>query len=108
MYKICKEIDLLTRMDHPNIVKIHEFYIYTNDIFIVMEYLSGGELFKKISERKADLTASFVRDTMRDLLGAIAYMHKNNIGQAYSVRFKCLRLFRVKVLEAIFDFTNSW
>lgn len=95
MFKICKEIDLLTRLDHPNIVKIHEFYIYTNDIFIVMEYLSGGELFSKISERKADLTARFVRDTMRDLLGAIAYMHKNNIGQADSLNLICLRLFTV-------------
>jgi len=34
--------------DHPNILKIHEFYEDEYNFYIVMDYLQGGELFDKI------------------------------------------------------------
>lgn len=50
--KIMKEVEILTDLDHPNIVKIFEYFENSNYIFIVMEYLSGGELFEKILKQK--------------------------------------------------------
>lgn len=43
-----KEVEVLTSIDHPNIVKIYEFFEDESHIYIVMEYLEGGELFNKI------------------------------------------------------------
>lgn len=79
MSSICKEIDLLVKIDHLNVVKIYEYYIYTSDIFIVMEYLDGGELFYRITQDKKSITLEFVRDIMIQLLSALAYMHHYNI-----------------------------
>lgn len=50
--KIMKEVDIQKNLDHPNIVKIFEYFENSNYIFIVMEYLSGGELFDKILKQK--------------------------------------------------------
>jgi len=47
-----EEVQILKNLDHPNIVKIFEYFETTSHIFIVMEYLSGGELFDKIYQRK--------------------------------------------------------
>jgi len=47
-----KEVDIQKNLDHPNIVKIFEYFENSNYIFIVMEYLSGGELFDKILKQK--------------------------------------------------------
>lgn len=64
-----------------NVVKIYEYYLYTSDIFIVMEYLDGGELFYRITQDKKSITLEFVRDIMIQLLSALAYMHHYNISR---------------------------
>ena len=42
------EINILKKLDHPNIIKFHESYIDYRYIHIVMELARGGELFDKI------------------------------------------------------------
>ena len=46
------EINILKTLDHPNIMKVFEYYNNDNCLFIVSELLSGGELFDKIQENK--------------------------------------------------------
>lgn len=50
--KIIKEIDVMMQLDHPNIVKLYEYFLTNKAIFIIMEYLPGGELFDKIIKSK--------------------------------------------------------
>ena len=52
--EVYKEVDLLIKMDHPNIVKIFEFYNGEKEYYLIMEYCEGGELFDKIV--KSNLT----------------------------------------------------
>ena len=42
------EIKILKEIDHPNIIKIIEYYESQRSLYIVTEYLDGGELFDKI------------------------------------------------------------
>lgn len=39
-------------MDHPNIVKLYEFYQDKINFYLITEYIEGGELFDKISQVK--------------------------------------------------------
>ena len=45
-----EEVGILTKLDHPNIVKYYETYIDEKYIYLVMEYIGGGELFEKIAQ----------------------------------------------------------
>jgi len=36
------EVRMLSKLDHPNILKIYEFYEDVNNFYIVTEYCSGG------------------------------------------------------------------
>ena len=45
------EIELLKKVDHPNIVKIYEIFKDEKALYIVMEYIEGIELFQYIIER---------------------------------------------------------
>ena len=47
---IKEEVAILTKLDHPNIVKYYETYEDDKNIYLVMEYIGGGELFDKIAQ----------------------------------------------------------
>ena len=76
--KLIKEIDILKHLDHPNIMKIYEFYSSEKEYFIVSEYIPGGELFDAISQRKcfSESDAAFI---MMQLIAAISYCHSRDI-----------------------------
>jgi calcium-dependent protein kinase len=71
-------VEILKRLDHPNILKIYEFYQDTKYFYIVSEMCTGGELFDRIqeeghfSERKAAMI-------MRQILSAVFYCHQHKI-----------------------------
>jgi calcium-dependent protein kinase len=46
------EINILKQLDHPHIVKIYEFYQDKVNLYLVTEYIEGGELFDKIAKVK--------------------------------------------------------
>lgn len=76
--RITNEVDMLKKLDHPNIIKVYEFFVDAKHFYIVTELCSGGELFDRIikdhhfSEKKA-------AETMRQVLSAIVYCHDKNI-----------------------------
>jgi len=49
---IMEEVAILNKLDHPNIVKYYETYDDAKYIYLVMEYISGMQLFDKITHQK--------------------------------------------------------
>lgn len=45
------EIEILKTLDHPNILKLYEFFQDHKRYFLVTELCNGGELFDKITEQ---------------------------------------------------------
>ena len=77
---IQEEVSILTRLDHPNIVKYYETYIDEKYIYLVMEYIGGGELFDKIATQKNQVFSELMaKDYMKKLLGACHHMHSQGI-----------------------------
>jgi 5'-AMP-activated protein kinase catalytic alpha subunit len=50
--KIKREIKILKLFNHPHIIKLYEFIDTPSDIFVVLEYATGGELFDLISRKE--------------------------------------------------------
>jgi serine/threonine protein kinase len=49
--QIRSDVNKLTQIDHPNIIKYHELYEDNRTIFIVMEYEKGEYLFDVLTKR---------------------------------------------------------
>lgn len=47
-------------------------------VYIVMELLTGGELFERIKRKKV-FTENEARDHMRDIARTVAFLHRNHI-----------------------------
>lgn len=76
--EIKKEIDILKKLDHQNIMKIYEFYEDDEEFSLVTELCEGGELFDTIIAKKhlEEVDSAII---MFQLFGAIAYCHSQNI-----------------------------
>lgn len=48
--RVAREIHILKRVQHPHIIQLHEIIETPNQLFLIMEYCSGGELFDHIVE----------------------------------------------------------
>lgn len=75
---IMGERDILTQMDHPFIVRLKCALQTQSRLFLVMEYLPGGELLKHIREEgllNEDQTAFYVGECVL----ALEYLHSRNI-----------------------------
>ena len=75
---INKEINILKDLDHPNILKVYEFYSSEKYIYIINELCTGGELFDKIVDVKY-FSESVACNIMRQLLPAVAYCHEKGV-----------------------------
>jgi len=73
-----REVDILKQVKHPNIIKLKELFESPQKLYLVMELVTGGELFDKIVEKGSysEKDASFV---MRQIIDACRYLHENNI-----------------------------
>ena len=47
--KVKKEIKMMKKLDHPNIIKLLQVVDTTSDIYLILELVTGGELFELIT-----------------------------------------------------------
>ena len=71
------EMNILRNLDHPNIVKIYEYFEDEKRFYIVMELCKGGELFKMIIDNKISEEDS--AKIMLYVLSTVNYTHINKI-----------------------------
>ncbi len=71
---IMNEINVLKKIDHPNIMRIMEYYMTSKHIYIISEYLTGGELFDRIIESQK-FTEQLAAKYIKQILSAVSYLH---------------------------------
>jgi hypothetical protein len=69
-----REIDVMSRMDHPSLIKLHEVINSPRNIFLVLDLAAGGELFNKLAQDGA-LAEPVGRCYFQQLIDALDYMH---------------------------------
>ena len=78
LIEIAKEVEIIRGLDHPNIVKIYESFVDHKYLYIVTEYVKGGELFDEIIRRKR-FTEEDWACIIKQVLEVVNYLHLNNI-----------------------------
>jgi len=68
------EVNILSTVDHPNIMKIYEVIESDSAFNIVTEYIPGGELLELICKEKK-LSERIAAKYMLDIMSAVKYCH---------------------------------
>ena len=77
-----REISIMIKLDHPNIIKLYEYYETETFIYLIMELCTGGELFDTIIERTESgkpFTEKEAAEIFKQMMSAINYCHSNKI-----------------------------
>lgn len=72
------EIQVLRRLDHPNIVRLSDVFEDKSYVYLVMELVTGGELFDRIVE-KGSYTEKDASSLIKQVLEAVDYMHERGV-----------------------------
>ncbi|KAJ0985729.1 hypothetical protein J5N97_004085 [Dioscorea zingiberensis] len=76
--QIKREISIMKIVRHPNIVRLHEVLASRTRIYIILEFITGGELFDEIA-RKGKLHESESRKYFQQLIDAVDYCHSKGV-----------------------------
>jgi 5'-AMP-activated protein kinase catalytic alpha subunit len=76
--KVQREINILHLCTHPHIIRLYEVIDTPTDIFLVIEYVSGGELFDYIVS-KGRLSADEARNFFHQIISGVEYCHFQKI-----------------------------
>ena len=76
--KFKKEALRLANLNHPNLVKVHEFFEENGTAYYVMDYIEGESLRTKLN-REGVLSESLVLKYLQQLLPALEVAHKQSI-----------------------------
>lgn len=72
------EVEMMKSLNHPNIVKLYDFFDEPTKFYLVLELMSGGELFDRLLQKEF-YTESEARDLAVIFLKTIKYCHDQNI-----------------------------
>jgi len=76
--EIRNEIDVMRKLEHPNVIYIKEYFVQSGKFYIVMSCLKGGELLDALLDL-GNYTEEDAKCIAKQLLDALAYMHLNNV-----------------------------
>jgi len=72
------EIELMSELDHPHILKLYEVVEDIVNIYLVMELCAGGELFDRIVESKS-FSEKQAANVMQQIGAGVRYIHSRSI-----------------------------
>lgn len=73
-----REANKLSKLQHPNIIKVLECFKANNTVYYIMEYLDGGSLDELIN-KKQGLPEAEASKYIRQIVEALSYMHKHKV-----------------------------
>ena len=76
--KLSDEILILKNLDHPNIMKLYEFFVDENNFYMVSEYCDQGDLYGNI-KKLSYMNEIVVKFLMEQIFNAVAYLHSKGV-----------------------------
>jgi tRNA A-37 threonylcarbamoyl transferase component Bud32 len=73
-----REIDILRSVDHPNIVQYHQHFLEGNNLYLVLAYCEGEDLWDRL-KGKDHFSEKETALLMQQVLRAVFYLHENLI-----------------------------
>ncbi|KAM3876683.1 death-associated protein kinase 2a [Diretmus argenteus] len=76
--EIEREVNILQQIQHANIVTLHDVYENRTDVVLILELVSGGELFDFLAQKES-LSEEEATQFIKQILEGVHYLHSRKI-----------------------------
>nr|XP_006628984.1 PREDICTED: death-associated protein kinase 2 isoform X2 [Lepisosteus oculatus] len=76
--EIEREVGILQHLQHPNIVTLHDVFENRTDVVLILELVSGGELFDFLAQKES-LSEEEATQFIKQILDGVHYLHTRKI-----------------------------
>ncbi|KAF4081344.1 hypothetical protein AMELA_G00160230 [Ameiurus melas] len=76
--EIEREVNILQQLQHPNIISLHDVYENRTDVVLILELVSGGELFDFLAQKES-LSEEEATEFLKQILDGVHYLHSKKI-----------------------------
>ncbi|XP_072291362.1 death-associated protein kinase 2 [Eucyclogobius newberryi] len=76
--QIQREVSILQELQHPNIISVHDVYETRTEVVLILELVSGGELFDFLSQKES-LSEEEATRFIKQILEGVRYLHSKSI-----------------------------
>ena len=74
-----REVEVMYKIHHPNVVKLYGHFEDNNYCYFIMEYISKGNIYGLIpQDKKKRLSSQIVAGLIKDVISAVYYLHNMN------------------------------
>ncbi len=70
-----REARRLAKLDHPNIVGVHQVFEENNSAYMALDYVEGDDLLTVLEDHPERLTPRVIRKLLRTALESVSYLH---------------------------------
>ena len=72
--EIEREVNILREIRHPNIITLHDIFENRTDVVLILELVSGGELFDFLAQKES-LSEEEATSFIKQILEGVNYLH---------------------------------
>ncbi|CAH8545499.1 unnamed protein product [Schistosoma haematobium] len=76
---VLNEVEVMKELHHPKLLNLHEVFDDKNDVAMVMELLTGGELLDRLADENSTMSEADAINYIRQVCEGIQHMHDTNI-----------------------------
>jgi aurora kinase len=76
---VLREVEIQSRLKHENIVQLYGYFHDSKSVYLILEFIAGGELFRHIAKNGGVVTENVCKQYMFDVASAIHYMHERHV-----------------------------
>ena len=74
-----REIEIMYKIHHPNVVRLFSHFEDDNYCYFIMEFVQKGNIYSLISQDKTKrLSNHLIANLMKDVISAVYFLHKMN------------------------------
>lgn len=77
--RVCEEVQIHSRLKHPSILELYQFFEDENFVYLVLEYAENGELQKYLRIHKMRFNEFEAADILKQVVDGLLYLHSHNI-----------------------------
>ena len=80
-----KEMSILSSLQHPNIVRLIGLKKYKGELYMIMEFMNGGDLLQYIRKYEASLKENDLLDMAQQIALGMEYLEEKKIIHKFSI-----------------------